>query len=222
MASGGVASPTDPVWNIQYSAEEMRAIVEEAAGWRTYAMAHAYTPEAISRAVEAGVRTIEHGNLIDPATAKKMAAAGAFLVPTLVTYYKIEQLGRGLNFPEVSLRKVKDVLDAGLGSLEIAKAAGVKIGLGTDLLGETHEFQNEEFSIRARALKAAEVIRSATTVNAEILGQTGELGVLAAGAIADLLVVDKNPLEDVEALADPETHLDAIMKGGRFVVNRLA
>jgi imidazolonepropionase-like amidohydrolase len=130
MASGGVASPTDPVWNIQYSAEEMRAIVEEANSWRTYAMAHAYTPEAITRAVDAGVRTIEHGNLIDAATAKKMADHGAYLVPTLVTYYKIEQLGRGLNFPEVSLRKVKDVLDAGLGSLAIAQAAGVKIGSG--------------------------------------------------------------------------------------------
>ena len=220
MASGGVASPTDPVWNIQYSAEEMRAIVEEASGWRTYAMAHAYTPEAITRAVDAGVRTIEHGNLIDAATAKKMAERGVYLVPTLVTYYKIEQLGRGLNFPEVSLRKVKDVLDAGLGSLAIAKAAGVKIGFGTDLLGETHEFQNEEFSIRARAMPAAEIIRSATTINAEILG-TGELGTVAAGAMADLLVVDRDPLADIEVLADPEQHLDVIMKSGRFVVNRL-
>lgn len=116
MASGGVASPTDPVWNVQYSPEEMRAIVEEARGWRTYAMAHAYTPEAITRAVSAGVRTIEHGNLIDAPTAAAMAAAGTFLVPTLVTYHALDELGRELGFPAVSQAKVRDVLDAGLAS----------------------------------------------------------------------------------------------------------
>ena len=154
MASGGVASPSDPIWNLQYSEDEMRAIVEEARSWRTYALAHAYTPEAIARAVRAGVRSIEHGNLIDAETAALMAREGAFLVPTLVTYFKIEELGRALGFPAVSQRKVKDVLDAGLASLEIAKAAGVAIGFGTDLLGETHEHQNEEFAIRARVLSA--------------------------------------------------------------------
>ena len=81
MASGGVASPSDPIWNLQYSMEEMRAIVEEAEGWRTYAMAHAYTPEAITRAVEAGVRSIEHGNLIDRATAERMAARAPISCP---------------------------------------------------------------------------------------------------------------------------------------------
>ena len=99
MASGGVASPSDPIWNLQYSAEEMRAIVEEAEGWRTYAMAHAYTPEAIRRAVDAGVRTIEHGNLIDRATAEHMRAKGAYLVPTLVTYFAIDELGREARLP---------------------------------------------------------------------------------------------------------------------------
>jgi len=117
MASGGVASPSDPIWNLQYSAEEMRAIVEEAAGWRTYAMAHAYTPEAIRRAVDAGVRTIEHGNLIDRATAEHMQRKGAYLVPTLVTYFAIDELGRKLGFPAVSQAKVKDVLDQGLAAL---------------------------------------------------------------------------------------------------------
>jgi imidazolonepropionase-like amidohydrolase len=94
MASGGVASPSDPIWNVQYSSEEMRAIVEEAQSWRTYALAHAYTPEAIGRAVEAGVRSIEHGNLLDAATAARMREAGAYLVPTLVTYFAIDELGR--------------------------------------------------------------------------------------------------------------------------------
>ena len=222
MASGGVASPTDAITNLQYSPDEMRAAVEEAEAFGTYAMAHAYTPAAVSRAVLAGVRTIEHGNLIDVATADLMAERGAYLVPTLVTYFKIEELGRKLGFPEVSQRKVKDVLDAGLASLTLARSAGVRMGFGTDLLGETHEHQSEEFAIRAKVLPPAEVIRQATRVNAEILGRSGELGVIAPGAIADLLVVDGDPLADLSVLADPESGLALILKGGAIVRNRLA
>jgi imidazolonepropionase-like amidohydrolase len=221
MASGGVASPSDPIWNLQYSAEEMRAIVEEAEGWRTYAMAHAYTPEAIRRAVDAGVRSIEHGNLIDRATAEHMRARGAILVPTLVTYFAIDELGRKLGFPAVSQAKVKDVLDRGLASLEIAQAAGVPMGFGTDLLGETHDQQSREFQLRGQVLPSADVIRSATVTNAGILNRTGELGVVAAGALADLLVVDGDPLANLALLAEPEKSLLAIVKGGRFVVDRL-
>jgi imidazolonepropionase-like amidohydrolase len=221
MASGGVASPTDPIWNLQYSEEEMRAIVEEARGWRTYAMAHAYTPEAIARAVQAGVRTIEHGNLIDAPTASLMKHHGAYLVPTLVTYFKIEELGRALRFPEVSLRKVQDVLAAGLASLEIARAAGVPMGFGTDLLGETHEHQSAELGIRARVLPSAEILRSATLVNAESLGQSGELGTITPGARAALLVVDGDPLRDLSLLEGQGKHLAAVVKAGRFYVDRL-
>jgi imidazolonepropionase-like amidohydrolase len=221
MASGGVASPSDPIWNLQYSEGEMRAIVEEAAGWRTYAMAHAYTPDAIRRAVDAGVRSIEHGNLIDRGTAARMREAGAFLVPTLVTYFAIDELGRKLGFPAVSQAKVKDVLDAGLASLELAREAGVRIGFGTDLLGETHDQQSREFAIRARVLPPLEIVRSATLVNAELLGRRGELGVVAPGALADLLVVDGDPLADVAPLAAPERHLAAVVKGGALVVDRL-
>jgi len=222
MASGGVASPSDPIWNLQYSLEEMRAIVEEAAGWRTYALAHAYTPEAISRAIDAGVRTIEHGNLIDAPTAGRMHKAGAFLVPTLVTYFAIEEMGQKLGFPAKSLKKVTDVLDAGLASLEIASAADVPIGFGTDLLGETHDQQSREFSIRARVQSPAEILRSATLVNAEILQRSGELGVIAPGALADILVVDGNPLEDIAILEGQGKNLPLIMKGGEIFSNRLS
>lgn len=221
MASGGVASPSDPIWNLQYSSEEMRAIVEEARGWRTYAMAHAYTPDAIDRALEAGVRSIEHGNLIDPATAAKMAARGAFLVPTLVTYFAIDELGRALGFPESSQRKVKDVLEAGLASLEIARAAGVEIGFGTDLLGETHEQQSREFRIRAEVETPAEVLRSATLINARILGREGELGEIVEGARADLLVVEGDPLADLSLLEGQGKHLPLVMKDGAPLVDRL-
>jgi imidazolonepropionase-like amidohydrolase len=221
MASGGVASPSDPIWNLQYSKEEMRAIVEEAESWRTYAMAHAYTPEAVTRAVEAGVRSIEHGNLIDASTATRMREAGAFLVPTLVTYFAIDEMGRALGFPEKNLAKVKDVLDAGFRSLELARDAGVEMGFGTDLLGETHAQQSREFELRARVLTPAEILRSATVVNAKILRQEGELGVVAAGARADLLVVDGDPLENISLLVEPEKSLALIMKSGRPIHDRL-
>ena len=221
MASGGVASPTDPVWNVQYSEEEIGAVVWEARSWHTYVMAHAYTPEAIARCVRCGVRSIEHGNLIDQDTATLMAQAGAFLVPTLVTYEAMHREGKHWGLPQVSLDKLKDVREAGLQSLEYAKAAGVKLGLGTDLLGELHGYQSLEFSLRAEVLSPFEVIRSATTVNAELLNRSGELGVIAPGALADLLVVDGNPLTDLTFLQEQGKHLLLIMKGGQLYKNTL-
>jgi imidazolonepropionase-like amidohydrolase len=219
MASGGVASPSDPVWVLQFSEEEMRAAVEEAAAWRTYVLAHAYTPDAISRAVRAGVRSIEHGNLIDDATAALMAERAAILVPTLVTYYKIVEMGRDLGFPEVSLRKVDDVLDAGLGSLEIAQRHGVPIGFGTDLLGETHEYQSDEFEIRSRVQPPIDILRSVTLVNAQLLERVGELGVIAPGAFADLLLLDGDPLRDLSVLAGQGERIPLVMRGGEVLVN---
>ena len=214
MGSGGVASPTDPVWNLQYSEEEIRAIVWEAHAWRTYVMAHTYTPEAISRCVRYGVRSIEHGNLIDRETAELMAREGAFLVPTLVTYDALHKEGKQWGLPQASIDKIDDVREAGLHSLEIAKAAGVKVGFGTDLLGETHHYQSLEFSIRAQVLSPFEVIESATVVNAELLNRSGELGVVAVDALADLIVVNGNPLDDLNLLQEQGKHLPLIMKGG--------
>jgi imidazolonepropionase-like amidohydrolase len=216
MASGGVASPYDPVWNLQYSAEEVRAIVEEARAWHTYVMAHAYTPEAIRRSIDFGVRSIEHGNLIDQATAEHVAGAGAFVVPTLVTFDAMHRFGRELGFPETSLAKLGDVREAGLCSLETLQAAKVKIGFGTDLLGPMHRHQSREFVIRAEAMTPFDIIRSATIVNAELLNRTGELGVIAPGGRADLIAVDGNPLADISLLDDQGEHLTHIIKDGVF------
>jgi imidazolonepropionase-like amidohydrolase len=216
MASGGVASPYDPIWNLQYSDDEMRAIVEEARAWHTYVLAHAYTPEAIRRAIDNGVRSIEHANLIDAPTAAHVAKAGGFVVPTLVTYDALHRFGRELGLGEASLAKLADVREAGLRSLEILAAAGVRIGYGTDLLGPMHRYQSREFVIRAEAMAPFEVIRSATTVNAELLNRSGELGIVAAGAIADLIVVDGDPLADISLLDGQGEHLIAIMKDGVF------
>lgn len=221
MASGGVASPNDPISTLQYSEEEIRAIVEEAAAWQTYVMAHAYTPAAIRRAVSFGVRSIEHGNLIDAETARHAAAHDAFVVPTLATYEALERFGRDLGIPEVSIAKLKDVREAGLGSLEHLRSAGVKMGFGTDLLGAMQVHQCREFSIRAEVLSPIEVIRSATVTNAELLRMEGKLGILAPGALADLLVVDGNPLDDLGLLQEQGAHLKLIMKGGKLFKNEL-
>jgi imidazolonepropionase-like amidohydrolase len=216
VASGGVASPYDPIWNLQYSEEEVRAIVEEAQGWHTYVMAHAYSPEAIRRSIDFGVRSIEHANLIDRPTAEHVAGADAFVVPTLVTYDALHRFGRELGFPEVSMAKLAEVREAGLRSLEILKMAGVKIGFGTDLLGPMHRHQSREFVIRAEAMSAFDIIRSATIVNAELLNRADELGVVAPGARADLITVDGDPLADISLLDGQGEHINHIMKDGLF------
>ena len=216
MASGGVASPYDPIANLQYSEEEVRAIVEEARHWHTYVLAHAYTPEAISRSVEFGVRSIEHANLIDRKTAERVAAAGAYVVPTLVTFDALHRDGRALGFPEASLEKLKEVREAGLASLEILERARVKIGFGTDLLGAMHRYEGREFVLRAEAMAAFDIIRSATIVNAEILNRAGELGVVAPGARADLIALDGDPLADISLLDGEGEHLAMVMKDGAF------
>ena len=215
MGSGGVSSPSDPISNLQYSEEEIRAAVWEAHSWGTYVMAHVYTPEAIRRCVEYGVRSIEHANLIDAGTAAFAAERGAFVVPTLATYESLGRRGAALGLPRVSLDKLGTVSDAGVASLEILRDAGVKTGFGTDLLGAMHEDQLTEFGIRARALPSAEILRQATSVNAELLGRSGEIGTVASGALADLIVVDGDPLADLGVLSGQGERVNLVMKGGR-------
>jgi len=221
MVSGGVASQLDPLESLQYRVDEIEAAVEEATRWGTYVCAHAYSPEAIARAVRAGVRTIEHGNLIDVPTAALMAQRGAFLVPTLVTYDAMRRRGRDYGLSPYSLAKNEVVLEAGMRSLEIARNAGVNIGFGSDLLGQLQDDHCGEFMLRGEAMSAPEVIRSATLVNAEIVRQTGKLGELVPGAFADLLVVDGDPYQDLGVFRSDGGRLDGIMVDGRLVRNRL-
>ena len=215
MGSGGVSSPSDPISNLQYSEEEIRAAVWEAHSWGTYVMAHVYTPEAIRRCVEYGVRSVEHANLIDAGTAAFAAERGAFVVPTLATYESLGRRGASLGLPRVSLDKLGAVSDAGVASLEILRDAGVKTGFGTDLLGAMHDDQLTEFEIRSRALPSAEILRQATSLNAELLGRAGELGTVAPGALADLIVVDGDPMADLGVLSGQGERISLVMKGGR-------
>jgi imidazolonepropionase-like amidohydrolase len=221
MAGGGVSSPTDPIDGTQYSMDELRAICEEAEAANTYVMAHAYSPRSIIRAMQAGVRSIEHGNLLDEASAREMKRAGAWLVPTLVTYDSLFREGAKLGWSDVMLAKLERVRLAGLESLRIARAAGVPIGFGTDLLGPMHDDQSNEFTLRTGAMSALEVLQSATSVNARLLGREGELGVVARGALADLVVVDGDPTTDLTLLQGQGARMPIVMKGGRFVRDRL-
>jgi imidazolonepropionase-like amidohydrolase len=214
MGNGGVASPTDPVFWLGYSVAEMNAAVEEALDAKTYVAAHLYTAEGIVRAVECGVHSLEHCNLIDAPAARFAAKGNAVAVPTLVTYEALAEDGPALGLPSASIAKIENVRKAGLESLSILRDAGVTIAFGTDLLGPTHVRQCEEFSIRARVLPAAEILASATTVAAKLCGMEGRLGIVAEGAIADLLVVAGSPLDDITLLANPKMNLLLVMKEG--------
>lgn len=212
MVSGGVLSPTDPVWMPQFTDAEIRAAVEEAASRRTYVMAHAHTADAARRCVAAGVRSIEHASLIDESTAMLAAASQSYIVPTLVIVERALAMGKAAGLTADAAEKMADIQDRALRSFEYCVKAGVKIGFGTDLLGPLHAFQNREFVIRREISTAFDILHSATAVNAALMNQAGQLGVVAPGAHADLIVVDGNPLEDISLLERCDTSMPLIMK----------
>lgn len=222
MVSGGVASPYDPLDSRQFSLDEIGAAVEEAEAFGRYVQAHAYTPEAITRAVSKGVRTIEHGNLIDEKSARLMKQKGAYMVANLVAYYAMRERAAEFGMNADMLAKNDLVIDGGLKSLEICKRAGVKVGYGSDLLGQLQVDQSREFTLRREVLSPIEILRQATLVGAEIVRQEGKLGILAPGAYADLLVVDGDPIRKLELLTGQGENLSVIMKAGKFHKNRLA
>jgi imidazolonepropionase-like amidohydrolase len=221
MMSGGVASPYDPLESLQFSEGEVRAAVEEATAFGRYVCAHAYSAEAIIRAARLGVRTIEHGNLINDEAAKLMAEKGMFLVANLVAYYAMKERAAKFGMTAESLEKNDMVLEGGLKSLEICKRHGVPVAYGSDLLGELHWDQSREFSLRREVVEPIEIIRSATTIPAQILRLVGKVGTLQPGAWADLIVVDGDPLRDLAVLEGQGKHLSVIMKAGKFHKNRL-
>ena len=221
MMSGGVASPYDPLDSQQFSDGEVSAAVEEAAAFGRYVCAHAYSAESISRAARLGVRTIEHGNLIDDASAKLMAEKGMYLVANLVTYYAMKDRAAQFGMIGDSLAKNELVLQGGLKSLEICKRHNIPVAYGSDLLGELHWDQSKEFTIRQEVVSPIEIIRSATTIGAEVLRMPGKVGTLQPGAFADAILVDGNPLKDLALLGDQGKHLSVIMKAGVLHKNRL-
>lgn len=214
MGSGGVASPTDKIDNLQYCDDEIQAIVRVADSYGTYVTAHAYTPAAIQHCIKNGVKGIEHGNLIDDETAKLMAKKGCYLTPTLVTYKIMASDNYSFFFNSDTMEKNKQVLYKGLESLNIAKRNKVKMCFGSDLLGPLGVYQCQEFFIRSKFLTAHEVLMSATVMPAECNGLSGSLGQIKEGFFADMIMLSENPLNDVSILDEPEKYLKMVMKEG--------
>lgn len=216
MASGGVSSPTDRIDSTQFSLEEIDAIVEEANAANIHTMAHAYTARAINRLLPRGVKTIEHGNLMDEESCRLFVEHNAYLTPTLVIYDSLSKEGVEAGLPKELQMKVYDVLDAGGKALEMAQRSGVKMLFGSDLLGQMERHQLNEFNIRSEVVPADDLIRAATCNAADAYGDTGDFGEIIEKARADILVLEHNPLDDIKVLTRPDQELSLIMKAGRI------
>jgi imidazolonepropionase-like amidohydrolase len=216
MASGGAASPTDPIDATQFTVDELRAAVDEARVRDTYVLAHAYHPKSIANCLEAGVRSIEHGNLLDEKTAHDMAAEGAFLVPTLITYEVLSERGEQLGMAKSSVEKIRYVGASGADSIRIAMAAGIRIGSGSDLLGEPMSEKARELVLQARVMGPMGAIVAATKTNAELFGMADRIGTIEEGKQADLILVDGDPLADIAVLTDA-SRIRVVLKGGEIV-----
>jgi imidazolonepropionase-like amidohydrolase len=222
MVSGGVSSPTDPLESVQFSEAEIRAATEEAANAGSYVAAHAYSDEAVWRAVGWGVRTIEHGSLIGERAARRMAETGAILVPTLSPYYWSMTKGEELGLPAYHREKARLPFEGSAAAVALAREHGVQVAFGTDLYKTPHEHQAWELMLRAETEPPLDVLRSATLVGAEVVGLAGKLGELVPGAFADLLAVAGNPLDDLMLLQDQGSRIPLIVKGGEVVKDELA
>ena len=221
MASGGVSSPTDRITSTQFTEEELRAIVNEANAANIPVMAHAYTSRAINRALKCGVKSIEHGNLLDQGSVDLMLDGDRFLVPTLVVYHALVQEGTEAGLSADMVQKTWEVLDAGLDALKLAYQQNVNIAFGTDLLGIMHRRQLEEFKLRSPVVANDDLVRQATCNAARLFSMEDQIGQVKEGLLADLIVIDGDPLDDITALTTPETSLKMVMKEGQICINNL-
>jgi len=213
MASGGAMSPSDELDTTQFTVAEMRAAVEEAHAVGKYVLSHAYSDSAVRNAVAAGVRSIEHGNLIREAAAQAIKDAGAFLVPTMVTYEAIYREGKRYGIGDHQIQKINLAREQSVQGLTYAYKAGCKIGSGSDLLGDMMVQRAVEFELKGQVLKPMEVLLSATKVNAELFRMADRIGTVEPGKYADLLVVAGNPLKNLRVF-QVQDNLKVIMKGG--------
>lgn len=223
--AGGVGTEFDPIDGRQFIKEEIEAAVEVADGFGTYVTAHVYTVDGIKQAIEAGVRSIEHGNLINEEIAQMMADNDIWLSPQVLVYRTFSP-----DLGPVRLAKGR-MVEAGLDTMfTLAKEYGIKIAFGTDVVvnPEACADQNKEFAARLDWFTPAEILTQATANSGELLQLSGDrspypgiVGRLVEGAHADLLLIDGNPLEDISILEDHETVLDLIMKGGTIYKNDL-
>ncbi len=215
LTSGGVISPDDPIRLSQYSSGEIRVAVDEAERRGSYVAAHAYSPEAIRHSIDNGVRSIEHGNLLDDETAAMMATKGAYLVPTLAAYDATDRRGKELGLSATSQAKNLEVLDAGKVAITRARAAGVRIGFGSDLMGDLADEQLRGLQLQTEPDGILNVLRSATSVNADLLGRI-DLGRIEIDSHGDVVILDGNPFEEPSVLWD-EQRARVVVQSGRIV-----
>jgi imidazolonepropionase-like amidohydrolase len=224
FASGGVVFPSEAHSTLyEFSEEELRAAVEEAKSRNTYVMAHVYTDEGIRRCLKAGVRSIEHANFASEETMSMMAECGAYFDPTFISLVQRIESASQTNLSKSIVENLSQTVSRGKQVYNLAKKHGVPIAFGTDLWGpEAQKSQLREFEMRMELDTPANVVRSATVVNAELIMQKGKLGTIAPDAYADLLVIDGNPLSDLKVLLYPKNNLKLIMKGGVIYKNELS
>ena len=221
MGGGGCMSPGDEIDTSQYSPDELRAAVFEAEAVGTYVAAHVYSSRSIRNCVSSGVRSLEHGNLMDESAAKAIKDAGAFLVPTLVTYEMISRMGKSMGIPENNVRKINEARDRGLEALAIAKRVGVKIASGSDLLGPMQRHKGMELELKARVLGPMGAIVATTKTNAELLKKEKDLGTIEVGKLADFILVRGDPLKDITLIQNYQEKISLIVQAGRVYKNIL-
>ena len=215
FSSGGVLSPTDPFDSLQFSYEELRAAVEAAADWHTYVLAHCHTSDAIRRALSAGIRSIEHASILDEDAAQRIVDSNAFAVVTLAVKYDLLADPERAGLTPSQLTKLKAVESQVHRSIEIMGETGVKVGSGSDIVGPLQDRRGRELLNKAKFMSPAEAIATATTGNAELFYMEDRIGTVETGKDADLILVDGNPLDEIELFADPD-RIVAVIKGGRI------
>jgi imidazolonepropionase-like amidohydrolase len=222
MAGGGAASPSDELETSQYSLEEMQAIVFEAESAGKYVAAHCYSDRGIKLCCKAGIRTIEHGNLLTESSAQAMKEAGAYLVPTMATYVMISKMGSQFGLPDDMIRKINQALEKAESSLAIALAKGLKIGSGSDLLGPMQVHKGLELGLQAKVMGAMGALMAATITNAEIIRQEKHLGSIEPGKLADLILLKGDPLKDMTLFENYHENITLIMQDGKIYKNILS
>jgi len=222
MAGGGAASPTDEIDTSQFSLEELEAAVFEAESAGKYVSAHVYSDRAIKLCCKAGIRTLEHCNLMTESSAQAIKETGAYMVPTIATYVIISKMGKDLGMTVDMVRKINQALDKAENSLAIAVKLGLKIGSGSDLLGGMQHYKGLELALQAKIMGPMAALMATTRTNAEIIRQEKHLGTIEAGKLADLILVKGDPLKDMSLFQNYQENLTLIIQDGKVHKNIVA